>query len=74
MTPIPARSAGSSPTTTPPYHEGDPTDGSAPMREVWDVLPLRGGDSQRWENAKFVKVPDRVVERTGLANLRPPSD
>lgn len=54
-----------------PYGEDDPTDGSVPMREVWDVLPLdpnvvlpRG--YQRWENATFRVVPDWFVKRAGL--------
>lgn len=50
-----------------PYAPGDPADGSAPMREVWDIFPLNPdaelqpiGDVQvqRWENAQFVVVPD----------------
>jgi hypothetical protein len=46
-----------------PYNE----DGTGPMREVWDIRPLRGFTTdqerargyQRWENARFVKLPDR---------------
>lgn len=58
-----------------PYGEDDPLDGSVPMREVWDVLPLNpaaklqtigGYQCQRWENAQFVKVPDWIVESLGL--------
>jgi hypothetical protein len=55
-----------------PYKEDDPLDGSVPMREVWDVLPLnpdavlqRGG-YQRWVNAEFRRVPDALVKRLGL--------
>lgn len=55
-----------------PYGRDDPTDGSVPMREVWDVRPLsdakglEGNDVQRWENARFMKVPEHVVRRLGL--------
>jgi hypothetical protein len=51
-----------------PYAPGDPTDGSVPMREVWDIRPLNpeartqiiGGERvQRWENAEFVSLPVR---------------
>lgn len=55
-----------------PYGEDDPTDGSVPMREVWDIVPLdpnvqldaRG--VQRWENATFRVVPEWFVTRAGL--------
>lgn len=61
-----------------PYGRDDPLDGSVPMREVWDVIPLNpaartqyttedGRGYQRWENASFVKVPDHVVKRMGWA-------
>lgn len=50
-----------------PYHEDDPLDGSVPMREVWDIRPLSGRlqpgrDYQRWENAQFVGLPERVAD------------
>lgn len=53
-----------------PYAE----DGTGPTREVWDITPLSGAVGvgsagelyQRWENASFVKVPDRLVVRLGL--------
>lgn len=61
-----------------PYGADDPSDGSAPMREVWDIRPLNphaqlqtigGTQLQRWENALFIKVPDtlqaRIMETIG---------
>lgn len=59
-----------------PYDVDDPLDGSVPMREVWDVTPLNpsaktqytdesGQPYQRWENARFRKVPAHVVARLG---------
>lgn len=55
-----------------PWGEDDPTDGSVPMRDVWDIRPLdpsvvldaRG--VQRWENATFRVVPEWFVKRAGL--------
>jgi hypothetical protein len=50
-----------------PYFSDAPLDGSVPMREVWDVLPLNPGAKlrtidgqqlQRWENARFVGLPE----------------
>ena len=52
-----------------PYGEGDPLDGSAPMREVWDIVPLSGRGVEhptgvhRWENASFAVVPHELWER-----------
>jgi hypothetical protein len=48
-----------------PYHPGDPTDGTVPMREVWDIIPLSGEVNPetgfaRWENAEFVALPESV--------------
>lgn len=53
-----------------PYEEGEPTDGSVPMREVWDIIPLRGLSTeqeqrqgyQRWENAEFRKLPATAAD------------
>lgn len=61
-----------------PYGVDDPLDGSVPMREVWDVAPLNpaaktqyvaddGRAYQRWENARFRKVPEHVLKRMGWA-------
>lgn len=49
-----------------PYSEGDPTDGSVPMREVWDIRPLsgrhrKGRGWQRWEDAEFRAVPEWLL-------------
>lgn len=59
-----------------PYGVDDPLDGSVPMREIWDVAPLNpsakvqytdtdGRGYQRWENARFCKVPDHIVQQMG---------
>jgi hypothetical protein len=58
-----------------PYGEGDPLDGSVPMREVWDVIPLNpeaklqefgGRRYQRWENADFRRIDPKLLERAGI--------
>jgi len=46
-------------------------DGTGPLREVWDILPLSGRTQkdwgyQRWENAEFRKVPEPLRQRAGL--------
>lgn len=44
-----------------PYNE----DGTGPVREIWDVVPLSGAKGktkpyQRWENAQFAKVATQL--------------
>lgn len=55
-----------------PYNVDDPDDGSVPMREVWDIVPLcseavlndRG--EQRWENATFRAINPTILRRAGV--------
>lgn len=58
-----------------PYGADDPLDGSVPMREVWDIIPLNpeatlraidGVWVQRWENAEFQALPKWIADELGL--------
>lgn len=49
-------------------------DGSGPTREVWDIRPIGGGRSVRWENADFIELPtwfDALVQTMLSAGLLP---
>lgn len=61
-----------------PWNRDDPLDGSVPMREVYDILPLNPEaildeyGTQRWENAMFKPVPAYVFAKLGLPDAELP--